>query len=66
MNKKTRDEREQEVRQKVEKEVEKVFDISQMSNWTGDNIVNIRRGKVSQINERLRIKDKEELIEELL
>ena len=36
-----------------------------MSKWTNDNIAQMR-GETRQLNERLRVKDKEELVQEVI
>lgn len=60
------------MKSRIANDLNKALEVSQMSLWTGwtneSTIANIVGGskKVSQINERLRLKDKEELAEEIV
>lgn len=53
------------VRQNITRDLETAVELSQMSSWTGDNIMNIKKVKRSLIDERTKQKDKEELLEEV-
>ena len=74
MNKRQKDEQiDNKFKSKMVKDLQKVVDVSQISEWTGwsqESVINpgipVGGKKISQLNEMLRLKDREELTKEIL